>query len=147
MVACERGVCGIGFKLNGGREVTLKNLFLSLGDRPPKYCPDQTKKFVVTAFRGGKIKVILRGTPFQLTIWNGLLRIPSGEVISYEGLARSLGMPGAARAVASAIARNPVSWLVPCHRVLRSSGSISGYRWGRLKKCAMIAIEMANASN
>ncbi|MED5574282.1 MAG: methylated-DNA--[protein]-cysteine S-methyltransferase, partial [Pseudomonadota bacterium] len=102
-----------------------------------------TKRFADRAFDGGELNVVLRGTPFQLEVWEGLLRIPSGEVISYEGLATSLGRPTAARAVASAVARNPVSWLVPCHRVLRNNGTITGYRWGPSKKRSMLAVESA----
>ena len=143
IVASERGVCGLAFELEEGRDATFENLFTSLDDARRKEDASLTKRYADLAFDGGELKVILRGTPFQLKVWEGLLRIPSGAVASYEGLARALGRPTAARAVAGAIARNPVSWLVPCHRVLRRTGAITGYRWGPIKKCAMLAYEAA----
>ena len=143
IVASERGVCGLAFELEEGRDATVENLFTSLGDARRKEDASLTKRFADLAFDGGELKVVLRGTPFQLRVWEGLLRIPSGTVASYEGLARALGRPTAARAVAGAIARNPVSWLVPCHRVLRGTGAITGYRWGPTKKRSMLAYEAA----
>ena len=143
IVASERGVCGLAFELEEGRDATVENLFTSLGDARRKEDASLTKRFADLAFDGGELKVVLRGTPFQLRVWEGLLRIPSGTVVSYEGLAWALGRPTAARAVAGAIARNPVSWLVPCHRVLRGTGAITGYRWGPTKKRSMLAYEAA----
>tara|TARA_Y100000766_G_scaffold234343_1_gene209349 strand:- start:109 stop:990 length:882 start_codon:yes stop_codon:yes gene_type:complete len=143
IVASERGVCGLAFELEEGRDATVENLFTSLGDARRKEDASLTKRYANLAFDGGELKVILRGTPFQLKVWEGLLRIPPGTVASYEGLARTLGRPTATRAVAGAIARNPVSWLVPCHRVLRGTGAITGYRWGPIKKRSMLAYEAA----
>ena len=143
IVASERGICGLAFELEDGRDATIDNLFRSLGEARRLQDDAATKRFADRAFDGGELNVVLRGTPFQLEVWEGLLRIPSGEVTSYEGLATSLGRPTAARAVASAVARNPVSWLVPCHRVLRNNGSITGYRWGPSKKRSMLAVESA----
>ena len=79
----------------------------------------------------------------QLKVWEALLRIPPGAVVSYDRLAAHLGKPGSARAVAGAVALNPVSWLVPCHRVIRGTGMITGYRWGPSRKRAMLAWESA----
>ena len=143
IVASERGVCGLAFELEEGREATIENLFRSLGGERCLRDDFATKKFVDQAFDGGQLHVVLRGSPFQLKVWEGLLRIPSGVVTSYVGLAISLGRPTATRAVASAVACNPVSWLVPCHRVLRNNGMISGYRWGPSKKRSMLAFESA----
>jgi AraC family transcriptional regulator of adaptative response/methylated-DNA-[protein]-cysteine methyltransferase len=83
----------------------------------------------------------LRGTPLQLAVWEALLSIPAGQVESYSDLARRVGRPSAVRAVASAVGRNPVSYLIPCHRVLRSTGELGGYRWGLLRKRALLAVE------
>ena len=143
IVASQRGVCGLAFELEEGRDATIEDLFSSLGEARRKEDPSLTKEFADRIFDGEELNVVLRGTPFQLKVWEGLLRIPSGVVTSYEGLARSLGRPTAARAVASAVARNPVSWLVPCHRVLRGMGAITGYRWGPSKKRSMLAVEAA----
>lgn len=87
----------------------------------------------------------LRGSPFQLKVWEALLRIPEGRHTTYGRLAASIGKPGAARAVGSAIGSNPVSWLIPCHRVIRQVGELGGYRWGGLVKSAMIGYEAAAA--
>lgn len=74
------------------------------------------------------------GTNFQVAVWRALLKIPSGSLVSYSGLANTLGYPKASRAVANAIGANPVAWMIPCHRVIRESGALGGYRWGIAKK-------------
>ncbi|MEK9660457.1 MAG: methylated-DNA--[protein]-cysteine S-methyltransferase, partial [Alphaproteobacteria bacterium] len=94
---------------------------------------------------GGDLHLVRRGTPFQLKVWDALLRIPPGATVSYAGLAGRLGRPAAARAVAGAVAFNPVSWLIPCHRVLRGDGTISGYRWSPARKRVLLAWEAAQA--
>jgi AraC family transcriptional regulator of adaptative response/methylated-DNA-[protein]-cysteine methyltransferase len=85
----------------------------------------------------------LHGTNFQIKVWQALLRIPAGNVVSYTDLARGIGRPDAVRAVAGAVGKNPVAWLIPCHRVLRSSGELGGYRWGLTRKKIMLARELA----
>jgi AraC family transcriptional regulator of adaptative response/methylated-DNA-[protein]-cysteine methyltransferase len=89
------------------------------------------------------IRLWLRGTNFQLKVWEALLRVPEGRLVSYTHLANAAGMPHAVRAVASAVASNPVAWLVPCHRVIRSSGVLGQYRWGPERKAALIGWEAA----
>lgn len=89
------------------------------------------------------IRLWLKGTNFQLKVWEALLRVPEGRLVSYTWLAHTAGMPAAARAVASAVAANPVAWLVPCHRVIRSSGVLGQYRWGPERKAALIGWEAA----
>ena len=91
------------------------------------------------------LSLFLKGTNFQVKVWEALLNLPPGGLFSYEYLAGSIGKPKAIRAVASAIGQNPVSYLIPCHRVLRKSGAISGYRWGPARKKAIIAWEAAHA--
>lgn len=85
-----------------------------------------------------ELELDLQGTPFQRRVWQALQKIPSGVKISYADLARRLRLPTAARAVASACARNPVALAVPCHRVVRSDGGLSGYRWGVELKRALL---------
>lgn len=92
------------------------------------------------------IQVCVRGTNFQIQVWRALLRIPEGAAVSYSDLAEYLHHPTATRAVANAIAHNPVAWLIPCHRVLRSSGALGGYRWGTDRKQALLARESARAT-
>lgn len=87
----------------------------------------------------------LRGTNLQLRVWRALLTIPEGALVSYQKLANTVGRPDAVRAVASAVASNPVGMIVPCHRVLRSTGALGGYRWGLARKRVMIASELAAA--
>jgi len=83
----------------------------------------------------------VKGTNFQIKVWEALLKIPQGAVVSYEDLAASIGKPKAVRAVANAVAHNPVAFLIPCHRVIRKTGAIGGYRWGIGKKIAILLWE------
>lgn len=87
------------------------------------------------------LNVLLRGSAFQLRVWEALLTIPPGGLCSYQSVADAVGAPSATRAVASAIARNDIGYLVPCHRVIRAGGEFSHYRWGDTRKQAMIAWE------
>ncbi len=90
-----------------------------------------------------KLKIWLRGSPFQLRVWEALLNLPAGTHCTYGQLAAFSGHAGASRATGSAIGRNPVSWLIPCHRVINSLGTPGGYRWGTNTKQAMIGYEAA----
>lgn len=94
----------------------------------------------------GRIHLVLRGTNFQIKVWEALLRIEPGQVLSYSQLARQAGKPRAARAVGSALAANTIGFLIPCHRVLREGGDIGEYRWGGERKAAMVAWEASRAS-
>jgi AraC family transcriptional regulator of adaptative response/methylated-DNA-[protein]-cysteine methyltransferase len=93
-----------------------------------------------------KLSLDLYGTNFQIKVWQALLRIPEGAVVSYTDVARRVGRPDAVRAVAGAVGKNPVAWLIPCHRVLRNSGELGGYRWGLTRKKIMLARELKNNS-
>ena len=91
----------------------------------------------------GPLRLHLRGTNFQLQVWQALLEIPTGAAVSYGEIAERIGRPRAVRAVASAIGANPVAFFIPCHRVIRSSGEMAGYRWGRGRKRALLGWESA----
>ena len=95
----------------------------------------------------GEIKLHLKGTAFQVKVWETLLKIPSGSLSTYGDIAQQLGQPGASRAVGSAVGSNPVAYLIPCHRVIRSEGMVGDYHWGSDRKAAMIGWEMARAEN
>lgn len=95
----------------------------------------------------GQMKVLLRGSPFRVKVWEALLQIPSGTVTSYGALADRLGRPGAARAVAGAVANNLVGVVIPCHRVIRESGALAGYRWGETRKAALLGVEAVHANS
>jgi AraC family transcriptional regulator of adaptative response/methylated-DNA-[protein]-cysteine methyltransferase len=87
------------------------------------------------------IKLHLRGTPFQLKVWHALLHIPQGDLSTYGGIAEHINQPSASRAVGTAIGSNPVGYIIPCHRVIKSIGETGGYRWGGIRKKAMLAWE------
>ena len=94
-----------------------------------------------TAPRPAPLGLLLKGTNFQLQVWRALLRVPPGAVTTYEELAAAAGAPSAVRAVASAVARNAVAYLIPCHRVIRKTGAFGQYRWGAERKRAMLVWE------
>jgi len=93
------------------------------------------------------LKAFVRGTPFQVKVWRALLRIPDGSVASYGAIASAVGAPNATRAVGTACGANPVAYLIPCHRVIRETGVVHGYRWGRTRKRALLAWESSKASH
>ena len=90
------------------------------------------------------LSILVRGTNFQVRVWEALLRIPPGTVATYDDIAAAVGQPGATRAVGTAIGRNPVAYLIPCHRVIRKTGLFGGYHWGASRKVAMLLRENPN---
>ena len=90
---------------------------------------------------GTPITLLLKGTNFQIQVWQTLLRIPPGCVTTYGEIAKRAGLPRGARAAGSAIARNQISWIIPCHRVIRKNGTFNNYRWGPERKRAMLGLE------
>ncbi len=88
-----------------------------------------------------QLRVLVAGTDFQVKVWEALLRIPAGALVTYEAVGRAVGKPGAARAVGNAVGANPVSWLIPCHRVIRQTAVIGHYRWGSGVKRLLIGAE------
>jgi AraC family transcriptional regulator of adaptative response/methylated-DNA-[protein]-cysteine methyltransferase len=142
-----RGLCGIGFAAETGAEATMADLCArwpraSFTEDPARLAP-----WAASAFgrAGGETPLCLIGAPFQIKVWEALLAIPSGHVTTYGDIARAIGAPRAVRAVGTAVGRNPVSWLIPCHRALRKSGALGGYHWGLPVKRAMLAWESARA--
>jgi AraC family transcriptional regulator of adaptative response/methylated-DNA-[protein]-cysteine methyltransferase len=93
------------------------------------------------------VDLLVRGSNFQIRVWEALLRMPLGTICSYGALAQRIGKPGGARAVGRAVASNSVAYVIPCHRVIRQSGVVSDYRWGSTRKKAMVAWEAAHQSN
>ena len=96
--------------------------------------------------RRGRLALDVRGTNFQVRVWEALLKLGANAALDYGQIARAIGQAGASRAVGQAVARNPVAFLIPCHRVLRRDGALGGYRWGVDRKRAMLAWETAQAS-
>ena len=101
----------------------------------------------IQAGQGPDFRLLVKGTNFQVNVWRALLRVPEGSLISYKQLAHMTGNPSAVRATASAVGANPVSYLIPCHRILRSSGELGGYHWGIERKRALIAWDSALAES
>jgi AraC family transcriptional regulator of adaptative response/methylated-DNA-[protein]-cysteine methyltransferase len=93
---------------------------------------------------GKPLNVHLRGTNFQLKVWEALLQVPTGAVTTYEGIAAHIRRPGAMRAVGTAVGHNPIAVLIPCHRVIRKVGEFGNYRYGALRKKALLAREFVN---
>lgn len=143
-MATKRGLCGMGFAAETGTEAT----FADLAGRWPeaRFVEDRAAiaPWVEAAFAGqGETRLHMIGAPFQIKVWEALLHIPEGAVTSYSALGDAIGHPRAVRAVGTAVGRNPVSWLIPCHRALRKSGALGGYHWGLPVKRAMLAWEAA----
>lgn len=89
----------------------------------------------------------VKGTNFQIQVWRALLHIPFGNLTTYQKLAQAIGRPTAARAIGNAVGANPVSYLIPCHRVIRGSGALGGYRWGLERKTAILGWEASHNAN
>ncbi len=90
-----------------------------------------------------RLGILMKGSPFRLQVWQALMRVPVGQTCSYSDLARMIGQPQASRAVAQSVANNALAVLIPCHRVIRQSGELGGYRWGSSRKAALLALERA----
>ena len=145
-----RGLCGLAFVSPARSTEVLATL--SRGFESATFVADSgaTAGIARTVFgeshRGEDFTLHVRGTPFQIKVWRALLTIPPGCLASYGDLARRVGMPGASRAAGNAIASNPVAWIIPCHRVIRASGVLGGYRWGGGRKLAMLTLETGMAA-
>jgi len=146
IAASERGVCCVRLGDSGRRLISdLKREFPSAGLREDAPALADLAQRVVAAIDGGaadaEIPLDVRGTAFQLRVWDALRRIPRGETRTYSQLAAAIRQPRAVRAVAGACAANPVAVLIPCHRALRSDGGLGGYRWGLERKQSLLASE------
>lgn len=145
-----QGICALTF----GAEVDPESLAVQCGHgsavrmRADQHAAAELGKAIFDSQRGSApVRIDLRGTAFQLRVWDQLLRIPAGMVSSYGQLAAAIGQPAAARAVGSAVAKNRIGWLVPCHRVIRQDGRIGGYRWGQARKKKMLSWESGALSD
>ena len=141
---CSRGVVILMFTENK-RELILAQAKDTLRDTiwiSTKHCPvvDTPSLFEEKSCER-KIKIFLIGTPFQIRVWTTLCSIPAGCVTTYAAIAKKIGSPKAVRAVGQAIGANRIAYLIPCHRVVRSSGYISGYRWGQERKTQLLIHE------
>jgi len=145
VMGTHRGICGMGFAADMGEAAAFEDLQRRwpLAD----FVEDAARlhPWVQAALGGQAAPLALMGAPFQIKVWEALLRIPSGHVTSYGEIAAAIGSPKAVRAVGTAVGRNPISLLIPCHRALRKSGGLGGYHWGLPVKRAILAWESARA--
>lgn len=150
VMGTEKGICGIGFAAEMGEAAAMEDLTSRWPEADFVEAPERLRYWVEAAYAGraeaeGKVPLHMIGSPLQIKVWEALMRIPSGEVTTYSEIARAIGKPAAVRAVGTAVGRNPVSWLIPCHRAMRKSGGLGGYHWGLPVKRALLAYETARA--
>jgi AraC family transcriptional regulator of adaptative response/methylated-DNA-[protein]-cysteine methyltransferase len=148
LAATDRGICGLAFSQVGDRAYVLADLKRRWPRAAFREDRDSTQAFVAGIFspvgRSDKpLPLFLKGTNFQLQVWQALLQIPPGAVISYNDLAAHIGRPNAARAVGNAVGQNPISYVIPCHRVIRKMGVVGNYHWGAARKKALLGREAA----
>ena len=152
MAITKRGVCHLGFVQKSNKLEALQQLFETCPGAVFSENSKSIEPFLNQIFNLDKttesrpFNLLLKGTNFQINVWKALLQIPSGNVVSYQDIAEYIGRPKAFRAVASAIAINPVAYLIPCHRVISKSGKIHQYRWGSSRKKAIVGWEAAKSA-
>jgi AraC family transcriptional regulator of adaptative response/methylated-DNA-[protein]-cysteine methyltransferase len=144
-------MAGLGFVDGGDRASALEDM----NRRWPraKFVADEaaTAQLAQRAFDSAlwspdqPLRIVMIGTDFEVRVWETLLKVPMGRATTYSDVARHLGNPKAARAVGAAVGRNPISFVVPCHRVLGRSGALTGYHWGLARKQAIIGWEAGHA--
>jgi len=152
LAQCQRGMCGCFFLSQPDEKLALGALRgywpLARARRNNAVTRELSEKLF--GKRGivstTKIPLFVRGTPFQVQVWRALLQIPAGGLATYSDVAKKIGRPKASRAVASAIGDNPISWLIPCHRVIRKGGYLGGYRWGLPRKKVMLGWEASRGA-
>ena len=149
----ERGICGLQFVAEGDREATLAELKASWPQAQFVADEGATRPFINPIFNLSEaeekpsLPLYLKGTNFQIQVWQALLKIPVGTAVSYGTVAQLIGNPKASRAVGSATGSNPVAYLIPCHRVIQQAGKLGQYRWGSSRKKAILGWESAHFSN
>lgn len=141
----ERGICGLAFTAETGREAAMTDMRGRWPNARYRESGERASAMLLEIFGGGGngVHLAVLGAPFQVKVWEALMAIPSGHVTTYSDIAARIGNPKAVRAAGTAVGRNPVSWLIPCHRALRKSGELGGYHWGLPVKRAMLAWESA----
>lgn len=145
----DRGVCGLFFLKGDDEKFYVQRLkhdwpAASIEKNPEKTLSSVKKIFNIDSWQEDKpVSLFVQGTNFQIKVWEALLKIPRGNVVAYGEIAEFVGQPKAARAVGAAVARNPISFLIPCHRVIRKYGDFGNYQGGTARKKAILAWEMA----
>ena len=151
LMITDRGLCGLAFEDARGRRACFEDLAARwpmanlLEDRP------NTAEYMARIFNssnvadmqhGAELRLFLKGTDFQVKVWEALMQLSQGELATYGQLARKVGLSStAARAIGTAVGNNPIAWIIPCHRVIRTTGALGGYHWGLPRKLAMLGWE------
>jgi len=149
LAVTQRGICFLGFLDRGDRFQLFSQLEQTWPGAVFSENPEQIRSILKRIFGFGSagdsksFHLQVKGTNFQINVWQALLAIPPGRIVSYQDIAAHIGRPKAIRAAASAIAVNPVSYMIPCHRVITKSGKIHRYRWGTVRKKAILGWEAA----
>jgi AraC family transcriptional regulator, regulatory protein of adaptative response / methylated-DNA-[protein]-cysteine methyltransferase len=150
VASTDKGICEMSFVKN--EHTSLEELKMKFPSANYKQMLDSIQQNALFVFTQDwsqlqQIKLHLKATPFQLKVWSALLRIPLGTFTSYNSIAKCIESSNASRAVGTAIGNNPVAFLIPCHRVIQATGNFGGYRWGSLRKSAMLCWEASKVNN
>lgn len=147
VMGTEKGICGMAFAAETGRTATYQDLSARWPNAHFQENQTLLEPWVASVFGSPQAEtpLLLIGTALQIKVWEALMRIPTGHVTTYSEIAHAVGSPKAVRAVGTAIGKNPISWIIPCHRALRKSGGLGGYHWGLPVKRAMLAYEAAQS--
>lgn len=148
LASTQKGICYIAFLTEEEKEEAFVKLKAQFPKAYYKQRTDEFQQQILPFFQADrtelkKVKLHLKGTPFQLKVWETLLKIPSGNLTTYGDIAKQLGNPRASRAVGTAIGDNPAAFVIPCHRVIQGNGTLGGYHWGLTRKTILIGWEAA----
>jgi AraC family transcriptional regulator of adaptative response/methylated-DNA-[protein]-cysteine methyltransferase len=153
LAVTDRGICGLSFVQDDAPKALIETLRQRWPEALLRREPERTAALVPQIFaaspdlRPAPLHVYVRGTNFQIRVWEALLKIPLGKAVTYEDIARHIGLPRAARAVGNAVGRNPVPFLIPCHRVIRKVGDFGNYGEGPARKKAILGWEAAKVGS
>jgi AraC family transcriptional regulator, regulatory protein of adaptative response / methylated-DNA-[protein]-cysteine methyltransferase len=147
VMVTDYGMCGMAFCDTGDERAGLQDMTRRWPNAQYTEDSAQTAPYAARIFSSDKwqanqpLRITMIGTDFEIRVWETLLKIPMGKAVTYGGLAGAIGKPKAARAVGAAVGRNPISFVVPCHRVIGKSGELTGYHWGLTRKKAILGWE------
>lgn len=150
VASTHKGICHLFFVTD--KQQAIDNLIARFPKASFKNTTDKLQQDALSFFQKDwhqpdKIKLHLSGTPFQLKVWESLLKVPMGALVTYGTIAKNIDKPSATRAVGTAIGSNPIAFLIPCHRVIQNTGRLGGYMWGETRKSAIIGWEAAQKNS
>ena len=142
------GICGLAFSDKIGNARAMQDMTQRWPQAKFTHDENHTTNLSAIVFDfSGSINLHIIGSPFQIKVWRALLQIKAGQVVTYSDVATEIDQPSSVRAVGTAIGRNPISFLIPCHRVIQKSGELGGYHWGLKIKKYLLAFENKNSKN